>query len=236
MSIARQIVCVKHGNKYSSEYVNTLYRMTQRHCTLEYQFVCLTDNCAGLLPQIKTIPLPSGVNGWWCKLYMFSKEIDLCGTVLYMDLDVVIAENIDKLFGFSPNNWCTIRDFNRVCVPNWSRYNSSVVRFEHAQLAHVWNNFKLNQKSIEKRLHGDQDWLFEATRECKPVFYPDHWIMSWKWEIRKSKEFAPGGIRGTQTLKYIEHVVPPSECCITVFHGDPNPDMCADPWVLNNWQ
>jgi len=47
------LVCVKHGNKYSSEYVNTLYRMSKRHCTLDFEFVCFTDDIKGLDKGIK---------------------------------------------------------------------------------------------------------------------------------------------------------------------------------------
>ena len=61
------------------------------------------------------------------------------------------------------------------------------------------------------------------------------WIRSWKWEIRRTKNFKPGGIRGNRVLEQIENVTPPPECCICVFHGDPNPHRCRDPWVVENW-
>ena len=57
--------------------------------------------------------------------------------------------------------------------------------------------------------------------------------MSWKWEIRKSKELGRG-TKGTRKLAEIENVVPSDECCIAVFHGDPNPHNCEDPWVKEN--
>ena len=31
-------------------------------------------------------------------------------------------------------------------------------------------------------------------------------------------------------------VVPPKENSIMVFHGDPNPEICKDPWVVENWK
>ena len=92
------ILCLKHGTKYSADYVNTLYRMVKRHCTIDFTFVCLTDDTTGINPNIKTIPLPDYLQGWWCKPYMFSPDLGLVGNVLYMDLDVVIAKNIDHLF------------------------------------------------------------------------------------------------------------------------------------------
>ena len=94
------VLCLKHGTKYPSEYVNTLYNMVKRNCTLDFEFVCLTDDVTGIDPNIKILSLPKTLKGWWCKPYMFSNDLPLKGTVLYMDLDVVISNNIDHLFTY----------------------------------------------------------------------------------------------------------------------------------------
>ena len=231
------LLCLKHGTKYSADYVNKLYNMVERNCTLDYEFVCLTDDSRGIDPRVKIISLPGGISGWWCKPYMFSKDLPISGTVLYMDLDVVIASNIDKLFTWEPNRWCTIRDFTRVMRPKWNKYNSSIVRFRAGELDFVWTEFDKDKISIQKRLHGDQDWLYEVThKRLGAMLYPDSWIQSWKWEVRKDRTFAPGGMRGSRRLKTIEYVKPRVECCVCVFHGDPNPEHCLDPWVVDNWK
>ena len=230
------LLCLKHGTKYGPEYVNKLYNMVERNCSVDYEFVCLTDNTNGLDTRIKIISLPGNLQGWWCKPYMYSKDLPINGTVLYMDLDVVIAGNIDKLFTYQPNHWCTIRDFTRAMRPDWKKYNSSVVRFKTGQLDHVWTEFQANQQDIQRRLHGDQDWLYEATRNNQAMFYPDSWILSWKWEVRRSKEFSFQGTKGNRKFKTVENVRPRVECCGTVFHGDPNPHNCEDPWVVDNWK
>ena len=231
------VLCLKHGTKYSYDYVNKLYNMVSRNCTLPYEFVCLTDDARGIDPNVKIIPLPNDLEGWWCKPYMYSKDLPIQGTILYMDLDVVVASNIDKLFTYQPGTWCTVRDFTRVMRPKWQKYNSSVVRFETGQLHHVWEDFKKDQKKIQRRLFGDQDWLWEATRRHQATLYPDSWILSWKWEVRKSKEFAPGGRKGTRVFKHDDHKATPRvECCVCVFHGDPNPHHCSDKWVVDNWK
>lgn len=230
------ILCLKHGDKYSSDYVNTLYNMVIRNCTIPFEFVCLTDNSADINPNITILPLPKDLQGWWCKPYMFSTELPLDGVILYIDLDVVISGNIDKLFTYEPNRWCVIRDFTRAMRPKWNKYNSSIVRFRKGQLSHVWEKFKENKSSIQKRLFGDQDWLFEATRETQAQFWPDSWILSWKWEVRSEHQFAPGGVKGNRKFKKVEDVKPRIECCVCVFHGDPNPHNCEDPWVIDNWR
>ena len=230
------LLCLKHGTKYGPEYVNKLFSMVERNCTVSYEFVCLTDDTSGLDPRIKTISLPSNLQGWWCKPYMYSKDLPINGTILYMDLDVVIASNIDKLFSYQPNQWCTIRDFTRTMRPDWKKYNSSVVRFKTGQLDHVWTEFQKDQHNIQRKFHGDQDWLFDATRKNQAILYPDSWILSWKWEVRRSKEFAHHGTKGNKKFRIIEDVTPKDDCCVCVFHGDPNPHNCEDPWVIKNWR
>lgn len=228
------VLCLKHGTKYSHEYVNKLYSMVDRNITIPYEFVCLTENTHGLHPDIKTIELPSNLQGWWCKPYMFNKDLPLDGNILFMDLDVVIAGNLDKLFSYEPEHWCVIRDFTRAMRPSWNRYNSSVIRFRSGQLGHVWDNFKKDSIRIMRQNHGDQDYLWQADKSAK--LWPDEWIQSWKWEIRSDRTFAPGGSKGNKKLRKIENVKPPKNCCITVFHGDPNPHNCDDPWVVDNWK
>lgn len=230
----KYILCMKHGHKYNSEYVNNLYEMCKRHTTYEFEFVCVTDDKRSLNSEITILDLPPNLQGWWIKPYMFSDELGLDGTILYMDLDVVIANNFDKLWTFAPNHWCVIRDFTRVMRPKWDRYNSSIIRFDHGQLNHVWEKYKVNRRNIERRFFGDQDYLWEADKSA--MLWPDKWIQSWKWEIRKSREYKPGGTKGNRKLKFIEDVKPSPECCITVFHGDPNPHNCDDPWVVENWK
>ena len=229
------VLCLKHGTKYSHKYVNTLYNMVKRNCTVDYEFVCLTENSKGLNPDIRTIPLPNDLSGWWCKPYMYSKDLPLYGTILYMDLDVVISGNIDKLFTYETDQWCTVRDFTRAMRPEWKKYNSSVVRFKTGQLDSVWIGYINNKKEVQRRHFGDQDWLWEATRNNEAALFPDEWIRSWKWEVRKSKDLTHGA-RGERKLKTVENVIPSEECCICVFHGDPNPHNCEDPWVIDNWR
>ena len=229
------ILCVKHGTKYDATYVNNLYNMVERHCSLPFQFICLTDNATGIQDKIKIKDLPAGLQGWWCKPYIFAEELNLTSPVLYIDLDVVIANSIDKLFTYYPNNWCTIRDFTRAQRPDWQKYNSSVIRYNPKELYYVWAHFRRQAKEMQRMFYGDQDYLYHITKEKPAKLFPDEWIKSWKWEIRKDKTLAPGG-RGNRKLKFVEDVTPSEECCICVFHGDPNPHNCDDPWVVDNWQ
>jgi len=231
------ILCVKHGVKYPAEYVNTLYSMCKRHCSLDFNFYCLTDDAKGLDKNIQIKNLPNTLAGWWSKMYMFANKLDIKGQILYMDLDVVLANNIDHLFGYKRENWVIIRDFLRNQNKTWQKYNSSVIRFSAGTLDKMWQDFTQSQADIQRRFRGDQDYIYYWAQHNTPaVFFPDEWIKSWKWEIRSSRQWADGGKVGNRTFKTIENVVPPKDCCITVFHGDPNPSNCKDPFVVDNWR
>ena len=227
------VLCLKHGDKYSSQYVNTLYSMVKRNLTIPFTMVCLTDNKQGIDSDILCLDLPKELTGWWCKPYMYSADLPLNGTILYMDLDVVVSGNLNKLFDYEPDNWCVIRDFTRAMQPQWEKYNSSVVRFKVGQLHNVWAEFRKDPQKIIRSHFGDQDWLWTAAKGTAKL-WPDEWIRSWKWEIRKDRHLQ-SGTKGNRKFRTVEDVVPLDDCCICVFHGDPNPHNCDDPWVRNNW-
>lgn len=51
------IICLKHGNKYGPEYVNTLESMVRRNCTMSFEFVCFTDDPKGINSTVRIMPL-----------------------------------------------------------------------------------------------------------------------------------------------------------------------------------
>lgn len=231
----RHIVCVKWGTKYSADYVNKLYNMCQRNSTLRFHFHCVTDDAEGLNPEIKIIDLPKhpGLESWWTKLWLFSSEFPLQGTVLFFDLDVVVFNNIDKLFTDAPGKFRIIRDFNRCRVETWNMCNSSVFRFEAGTMNYIWDEYVNRYQDIMRQLHGDQDWITKKTKDCV-CFWNDSWIRSYKWEFYNSLR----PLRDPQAKMYHFNGEPniPQDCCVAVFHGKPNPHECSDQFVVDNWK
>ena len=231
----KNILVLKHGQKYSADYVNKMYNMVTANLEYDFNFYCITEDPVNLNPKINVIPLPTvAVTGWWYKPYIFSAELPIEGTILYLDLDLVVTNSLSRLFDFYPGEYCIIRDFTRSMRPNWEKYNSSVIRFEKGQLDNVWQRFKKEHLLIMRKFYGDQDYLWEAT-QGKAKIFPDAWVRSWKWEVRKDKRFKPGQPRGQRELQDIEHVQAPDDCCIVAFHGDPNPHNCHDPYIVEKW-
>jgi hypothetical protein len=232
------VVCLKFGTKYGPEYVNNLYNMVQRNLTLDHEFVCFTENADGLDENIRVEPLPEiagikGAVGWWWKPMFFNKRLPLKGTILYFDLDVIIFENIDKLFTHKPGEFLIIRDFNRFMIKNYQKFNSSVFRLDIGMHPHVWTDFIKNPQDPIRRYHGDQDWIrAKITKDFD--FWPDEWIQSYKWEMRGKPQ-----MKGTKGNRDFVHPGEPKilkETSVAVFHGDPNPHYCKDLWVRENWK
>jgi len=232
--MVKTIVCLKWGDKYSPQYVNVLYSMCKRHCTIPFEFVCLTENPQGLSSGIIVKPLPKvPLQGWWMKPFVFSKDNDFAGEVLFLDLDIVIYENIDKLWEYFTSDFIIIRDFTRSTNRNWQKFNSSVFKFTATNYHWVWDDFLENHKKITTKNFGDQDHLYNILQN-KATTWPDNWITSYKWEMRDRNDVRV--INGKRNFVTIKDPILPIDGCIAVFHGDPNPDQVKDPWVINNWK
>jgi hypothetical protein len=228
------VLCVRFGNKYGIHYVQRLRNMLMRHLTVPYELVCFTDDPTPIEGVRLITQTNSGyIRGWWHKVHMFDPHLPLKGRILYVDLDVVICDNLDKLALFQRNEFVGIRDFNRKFHASWKRLNSSVMAWNAGNQSHIWEEFVKNP-NLAMRLHGDQDWIWK-TSHTTLKFWPDEWIQSYKWEIRSKNElYITGGKRAFREIRH--DVVAPPGCSIAVFHGDPNPCTVYDNFVVDNWK
>jgi hypothetical protein len=210
--------------------------MVRNNLTLDYEFVCYTENTKGIDPGIRVEPLPKlTVEGWWFKPMFFNPLLGLPGTVLFLDLDVVIFRNIDMLFNYKPGEFLIIRDFNRHIFKEYKKFNSSVFRLTTGHHSHVYENFVKDPRSICKRFKGDQDWIYsQVTKDFS--FWPDEWIQSYKWECRKRAAIDKAKPKGERDFLKAGEPAMLDNTSIAVFHGEPNPHNCKDPWVINNWK
>jgi len=229
------VVCLKWGDKYGPEYVNKLYRMVQRNLTINHEFICFTEQPANLVPGIRVIDLElmPGIEGWWYKPMFFNPNLGLDGVILFLDLDMIIFENINKLFSYKPNEFIIIQDFNRHVVRNYDKFNSSIFRLNTGQHAQVYHDYMADKNNISRRFQGDQDWIRHSIKD-KYHYWPVDWIQSYKWEMRGKPQMT-GGPRGARDFVTKGDPKILDETCIAVFHGDPNPHYCKDDWVQKNW-
>ena len=246
-------LCVCTGTKYGTMYVEKLYNMVKRHST-DVTFYVITDSRKDWHSDINQIIVSPLYPTWWNKVHMFRDDLGIEGRVVFMDLDIVIIRNIDHLWEFEGDAFVIIQDFNRCRIPNYHVRNSSVMKFNAGQEAHVYNNFKDNHAQIMKKFRGDQDYMTSLYRNG-PI-WPREWIMSYKWEIgleQGEKKNSPHDkfvkerftketvveIRNGQktTVEKIKKYHLPDDCAVMVFHGKPNPaEIKHDPLVIENWR
>ena len=227
------VICLKWGTKYGPEYVNKLYNMVKRNCTLDYEFICFTDDTQGIDKHIRTEPLPSiNLQGWWYKVWFLSNKLPVTGTALFFDLDLVIFRNIDRYFLYKEDSpFVIIRDFNRQVRKNWDRMNSSVFRIKIGEYNNVYELFEKDAVAIQRKYPGDQDFMFANIRNH--IFWPDEWVQSYKWEMRGRSELTV--VNGKRNFKKpgVPKILP--DTSIAVFHGTPNMDEGIDEWPRANW-
>tara|TARA_B100001113_G_scaffold353802_1_gene360044 strand:- start:1726 stop:2352 length:627 start_codon:yes stop_codon:yes gene_type:complete len=208
--------------------------MCKRQSTVDFKFSCITDDETGLDEDINIIKFPShpGIKTWWSKVWMFSKDLPLEGTLLYFDLDVVLFRNIDNLWDYEPGKFCILQDFNRCRIENWHICNSSVMRWEAGSLNHLWDIYNDHWQRIQGNNHGDQDYI--TAKEGKTATrWPVTWIQSYKWEMVGKKDTK---IRNGKKFVFQNPPTIPDDCHTAVFHGEPKPFNCGDKLIVDNWK
>lgn len=222
------VVCLKWGTKYSTEYVNKLYAGVKRNTTLPFTFHCFTEDATGIHEDVVIHPLKfTGIDGWWNKLYLFSNEIDLDGRVLFIDLDTLITGNIDDIMRID-TGFVMIKDF---FWPRQNWHGSGLMSFETKQNPEIWNTFIANPQAAVQSLHphGDQRWIVKFVDK----------VTLWQ-------DLVPN-----QVVSYKIHCANglPKDARIVCYHGAPSIpqsintatrpqgiDLQPAPWVADYWR
>ena len=238
----RIVLCMKWGTKYGPEYVNRLYAMVRRHLKGDFRFVCLTDRNEGVRAEVTCLPipplaLPEGIpERGWKKLTTFEADLHgLRGTALFLDLDVVIVDDITPFFEL-PGRFLIIHDWKR---PWRVTGNSSVYRFELGAHADILAHFRSHHAEVRRQHRHEQAYLSDMIhQQGKLAYWPAEWCASWKYHCLPRfpanywrDPFIPKGAR------------------ILIFHGVMNPpDALAGrsngnwrharpaPWIADHWR
>ncbi|MCF3642347.1 hypothetical protein LXM94_20455 [Rhizobium sp. TRM95111] len=193
------VICMKWGTLYGPEYVNNLYRGVQRHLKRPHRFVCFTDDTAGLDDGIETFPLPAldlpegHGDKRWRKLGLFRRDLaDLKGIALFLDLDLVIVDDIDCFFE-EPGIFLIIRDDDlfrakplRKVNPTRDRFlasvgNSSVFRYEIGAHAYILDAYVADPVAATERYEISQQFQSaELARHGHLEYWPRDWCVSFK--------------------------------------------------------
>ncbi len=246
---AVNVLCIKWGSKYGAEYVNKLYSMVNRHLKRPFRFICLTDNTAGIDAHIETHDIPQvgfadfdQRQPWtllhgWLKVTSFANPLyDISGPTLFIDLDVVIVDDIGCFFDISP-------EIPFLVIKEWDKQddtgNTSVYRFTagaHSDLIDLLKNH--TERELEK-VRNEQEFVTQnLSKQGKLQYWPEEWCVSFK------RHCMPKGI-----LSWFKPAEVPAGAKIVIFHGKPNPPDVIEgrsgkwyrrvlpaAWVSENWR
>lgn len=216
------IICLKWGRTYSSEFVNKLYRGVAKHLKRPFRMFCFTDDPAGVDPAVECRPLeplvvvPQLRNNVMQKIALLHSHTGLTGPTLFLDLDVIIMGNLDELFDYEPDRFCIIHNW----VP-WRKQllrsrpdigNSSVFRFMPGRCDHALERFVKDPGHAFNDYPTEQAFMTDCMRDRK-AYWPEDWVHSFKHHCRP---IFPLNLLLTPRVKPGIRVL--------VFHGRPNPD------------
>lgn len=215
------ILTLKWGDRYSSIFVNRLYWSVQRHLTRDFRFFCFTDDGSGLVPGIETRPLPSidlpgsHARTTWLKLGLFKDDHrDIVGDCLFLDLDLIILENIDCFFDHMPGKRCIIHNWIQAHMILKKRPdigNSSVFRWRAGTMQFAVDKFHSEIEWALANFRPPQAYLTYALGEKH--WWPESWVKSFK---RHCIPAFPLNLAMSPRI--------PTDARILVFHGRPDPD------------
>jgi hypothetical protein len=229
--------CVIHGSGYDWCYVDNLYNMLSRNLTRPVRLHVYTEASRPVpAPYIKHELIDWKISGpkrsWWYKVQLFNSEHH-CGPLLYFDLDVVIAKNIDWIWQQKLRHFWAVKDFKHLWRPMHQSINSSIMWWDTGQFDWVWRNFlDLNLAQTLKRFHGDQDYVNSVITEQQRRYFNTEWVKSWRWQcldggydFKRRTWLTPGS--GTNAK---------DNTTVMVFHGNPKPHEIQDPVIKHHWQ
>jgi hypothetical protein len=211
------VLCMKWGRRYGPDYVNRLYGMLQRHLTVGHRLICVTDDRREIRAEVQCRPLPALTLApeWerspWRKLSCFAPGLaDLDGPILFLDLDVVIIDNLDCFFAY-PGEFCIIENWTQ---PGRGIGNSSVYRYWAGAHREVFESFCAQTAEVVRTCPNSQTFLSRSVPEL--TFWPASWCRSFKHDC------LPGRL-----LRRLRPAAIPDGAKIIVFHGQPKPPDAA---------
>jgi hypothetical protein len=222
----RNILCLKCGSKYTEDYVTKLYNMVEKYSKYDYNFYCITDQ-PFTYKNMKIITLPPyGMQGWWNKPFVFS-NLGLTGTNLFLDIDSVICKDMEPLWAYREKESIFYKDVLDC------ELSTAVIRFEANSLLRVWDSFYRDRHNIIASMTGDQDFVRLIVND--PVFYPDSWLQSYKYQLRGKQYLIKGAVKTANRL-YPGVPTIPDDLIIAIIHGHPKNHNITDNWLIENWQ
>ncbi len=230
------VVCWKwavdgYRSSFGPEAVNTLRRMVARHYAKPHRFICVTNDAAGLDPEVevvadredfKNVPSPHGGRNPSCyrRLRLFAPDAgETFGQrFVSIDLDCVIVRDMTPIWD-RPEAFVIWGDTNPQTL-----YNGSMMLLKAGARPQVWQKFDPLTSPGKARQAGqfgsDQAWISYCLGKGEAKWTCKDGVFSYRNEIQR---------RGGQL---------PPQARIVMFHGLVDPwarEAQRLPWVRQHW-
>jgi hypothetical protein len=174
------------------------------------------------------------------KVSIFNPAIfgDWNGAVLALDLDVLIAGNLDEIADYEPTKVAMRRTFS--AKPNPFSYgHGSIIKFEPSRHGYLYNSMADNPRAAVRMSNGSEQSYTSISAFHKGDFsrLPDEWVVSFKHHCRHKKP-----------LNIILSPKRPALAKVICFHGRPDIDQAIEgysggffgkvrptPWIESLW-
>ena len=223
-----------YRSTFTSEHVNVLFRMIDRHYTAPHRNICVTDDAVGISGTIETVPLwkdhanvpnPNGGTrnpSCYRRLKLFAPDAgkQFGEQVVVMDLDTVIVGDLTGLFARS-------EDFviwGQTDYPRTQWYNGSLWMLRTGTRPKVWTEFHPNVSPMMASKAGkkgsDQGWFSYVLGPNEAVWTTKDGVYSWRVHLSR-----------------LNWELPP-DAKIVSFHGHTDPwsyQAQQIQWVRQHW-
>ena len=234
----RNIITVcKRGTKrtrlYTSEHVNIMKNMLDRHGCEYDNFVCISDQTEGMPSDIELIAIQDipQHEGWWAKIETFNPKLPVTGDNLYIDLDCVVVDNLDCMWDYMPGEpvkLYNVSDFYANAVGH--KYNSSVIRYRISDFTYIWEHYHTDYAQIQRKyFHGDEQYTSNLDNNSK--CFPKEWIINYEHTILQKGLHHMVSLKTDITASEI-----PKDVKIIVFTGGHKPWRCKDNTIQEHYQ
>ena len=228
------VICIKWGTLFGSEYVNRLYSGVRRNLQADLRFFCMTEDTQGLHPNIELLELPEEPftapmnealavakrKGAMRKTSLFRNGLipDLKGPLLGFDLDVVITGDLTPIWEMSPGKVIMRHDWVEARRGRPTGHGS-VFRFDPSLHEYLYNEMAENPYQEVKKARGSEQRYtsHKAMDHGDFAYIPNELVVSFK---HSCLDLPP--------LNYLRPPSLPSNARVVCFHGRPKMDEAVD--------
>ncbi len=230
-----EVVTWKWGALFGPEYVNRLRSMLGRHLHLDHRLTCVTDDPAGLDPEVRVLPMwgehgemKAGSRSCFRRLRMFDPAVreHLGPRFLHLDLDVVIVGDITPIAARTEP--IVVFDQNAGSGAKKIVYNPSVLLMDAGALPRLWDEFHADPVGVWTTAKN-AGWscsdmsviglYFDAVKP--PTVGPKDGVLAF-WRDVRPKGRVPDAAR------------------MVLFFGNDNPHVQTiqekNPWIKKHWR